>query len=70
VRFEYCKCNTAIRLKHQLIRIMLIGYHSVLQVDGHIQRLDKDLKKFEEELRKGTIVKLNSCLSSMLHSLS
>jgi len=23
------------------------------QIDGHIQRLDKDLKKFEEELRRG-----------------
>jgi hypothetical protein len=24
-----------------------------MQVDNHIQRLDKDLKKFEEELRRG-----------------
>ena len=41
------------RLKCQLIRIILIDYLFALQVDGHIQRLDKDLKKFEEELRRG-----------------
>lgn len=29
-----------------------------MQVDGHIQRLDKDLKKFEEELRRGQLFKL------------
>lgn len=29
---------------------------NIVQVDSHIQRLDKDLKKFEEELRRGAFL--------------